>query len=1454
MDSDLLDVVGLTVQAGGASALLDVERPDFPWAYCAGSDVTAHPALHELRVSDEDDGAAASAAEGCSSSPTGRSSSAYSSYLAQAERRGVLIAKGAPSFALGLITAPSLLMSWDKLMSAGTSVLRGSLPTPLRPPPLPRFSKRCDSTGQHVFQASPSGAGKLMNGPIPWIGPGISATHEPHARAALPSVPDVIHPSAPARGGPPRGRLERTRVVMWDISCGREAFPIPVVVDCGLDVPPAFLRRLLLASVHYTPSYIGKENVQPDAAPSAPPSELPGPISCAAALISAPVLVQDPEHLLASPGRKRFAEWPLPASSEGGDEPNPVPATEATILADDDEEKEETVAPLIDMSHWHTLEALSAALSPLAAAPKSAAAAAAPQAAAPGSAAPNAAMQAKDNVKAEQATAASAPCTPSQLCDPPVPGYAAGDSSSSNTPTSTASEKPPQRNPQSYVKEYLACTQVYTHFLMDSGNLLECPLRLPCMPAVQEEFHTHEWHRHSTWACSCGAQVQTAVLTIGGDFSVFRCMVEAEQGIPASSAMDSVSFMLCPHCARTPAWQCKYCSVDDFSGGSLYVPHNLTCCLACSSPQPHGMPWAQPPSPSSSDPPPVSVRYIRTVDWCPQDPSPFALPPGADTVSQLNQQLKIFRAAHDPPQQPSAAPPPVLPQVPPSHVSGDVSYDELLQETALLQDSLMRFTTPQLVSNATNFSLPVSDIARVEKRSPNGYVYELHQDCVVGVDTRDMLALLEGSIGAQDGMEDAAGPALRESSQRQHTLRQLQLMRSMSERMDLRRLPMLPLPLGRCTPKPYFVEDWLVQGGPNEEDQEAASGNARDVQCASATGSHAASSCPSQGEMLGMLERYTPALRWAGILSSNGAASLPRYAADGSMQWVIPSQVATAMVDAVRSGAGGGRAGQYYMFGGWVDNLPASSPSPPVPSLKQIQRIRDGYIAAALAWGGNATVHQGSGLERGCRFPLAVPSKRPSAAPPQTLHLPFVSDGLQLLTAPVVECPADCPCHGKGGTAPPTEHRNDVVQRGIRLPLEVYWTGFGAKGWGVRCRCAIPKGTFVAVYAGLVTPNPSACVAYVVDLDTPQLYHESSSVDRPPYKSSMEEGWSSNRELQGCELLQRNMVQNASDEHCKLEDPSELPAPPLESEPAELPVQQAASSGNSDTARAEMMRGYYDHNKLCVDASVYCNISRFFNHSCKPNMSAVPVYFSPTADVRQPALALFASEQIPAYTELTWHYVHGYGQGDESVQYKDADGKDVQRCLCDEVMCRDKTRLQKFWTRTARGRLDYMHLSPQEVDERLAAERWGLADRPELPCSTAPVGGGAGSSSVKRGRARSQGASRASGGRGGGKAPRIGESSPPSASDSPPSTPTSSSDDDVFALMLPDSFPAAPATSSRSGGTKQRAGRAAAARSGVAPQGGSGEQWAGEEVSMELAALIDLTSSDEEHSVRFEGV
>ncbi|CAG9805422.1 unnamed protein product [Chironomus riparius] len=83
--------------------------------------------------------------------------------------------------------------------------------------------------------------------------------------------------------------------------------------------------------------------------------------------------------------------------------------------------------------------------------------------------------------------------------------------------------------------------------------------------------------------------------------------------------------------------------------------------------------------------------------------------------------------------------------------------------------------------------------------------------------------------------------------------------------------------------------------------------------------------------------------------------------------------------------------------------------------------------------------------------------------------------------------------------------------------------------------------------------------------------------------------------------------------------------------------------------------GASDH---CIDANFYGNVSRFFNHSCSPNIVPVRVYFE-HQDLRFPKIALFASKDIEPGEEIAFDY----GEKFWMIKYK------YFKCLCKSDKC-----------------------------------------------------------------------------------------------------------------------------------------------------------------------------------------
>lgn len=95
----------------------------------------------------------------------------------------------------------------------------------------------------------------------------------------------------------------------------------------------------------------------------------------------------------------------------------------------------------------------------------------------------------------------------------------------------------------------------------------------------------------------------------------------------------------------------------------------------------------------------------------------------------------------------------------------------------------------------------------------------------------------------------------------------------------------------------------------------------------------------------------------------------------------------------------------------------------------------------------------------------------------------------------------------------------------------------------------------------------------------------------------------------------------------------------------------------SSPAGPRVGRGY------TIDALTYGNVGRFINHSCLPNLHAQNVIYD-NDDKSMPHIMLFAMENIPPLTELTYHYNYSLGQ------IHDSHGNvKVKKCYCGAVGC-----------------------------------------------------------------------------------------------------------------------------------------------------------------------------------------
>lgn len=186
----------------------------------------------------------------------------------------------------------------------------------------------------------------------------------------------------------------------------------------------------------------------------------------------------------------------------------------------------------------------------------------------------------------------------------------------------------------------------------------------------------------------------------------------------------------------------------------------------------------------------------------------------------------------------------------------------------------------------------------------------------------------------------------------------------------------------------------------------------------------------------------------------------------------------------------------------------------------------------------------------------------------------------------ILECTDACGCD--------QDCPNRVVQRGRQVPLELFKTKH--VGWGIRTRKALKPGTFITVYAGEILTNNEAEVRSLV-------YDEKL---RTTYVNDIEpyvlEYFDKKKSLQ------------------QAHDPREIPP------------------GVSPTTRDDLSFLLDNDRHYSLDAGHFGNFSRFFNHSCDPNMQIYHVYTDSVFDVARPWLAFFTQREVAEGEELTFSY------------------------------------------------------------------------------------------------------------------------------------------------------------------------------------------------------------------------
>jgi len=210
----------------------------------------------------------------------------------------------------------------------------------------------------------------------------------------------------------------------------------------------------------------------------------------------------------------------------------------------------------------------------------------------------------------------------------------------------------------------------------------------------------------------------------------------------------------------------------------------------------------------------------------------------------------------------------------------------------------------------------------------------------------------------------------------------------------------------------------------------------------------------------------------------------------------------------------------------------------------------------------------------------------------------------------IYECNSKCSCHRQHCT-------NRLVQNGLFHQLQLFHTE--KKGWGLRVLNDIPSGSFINAYSGeLITEEMAA----------KRDYKYLASLD---HKSRL----SMNNEQKNREKVAKGFAKKSGKR------------PPMafkSTSRQSIDSPTMSDSSNDEDEDKDKDKDGDDEDDACfiLDAKNYGSISRFYNHSCKPNVYTQNVFIE-SHDPRFPVIALFACRTIRAGEEICWDYNYKVG-------------------------------------------------------------------------------------------------------------------------------------------------------------------------------------------------------------------
>ncbi|CAF2506722.1 unnamed protein product [Rotaria sp. Silwood2] len=243
----------------------------------------------------------------------------------------------------------------------------------------------------------------------------------------------------------------------------------------------------------------------------------------------------------------------------------------------------------------------------------------------------------------------------------------------------------------------------------------------------------------------------------------------------------------------------------------------------------------------------------------------------------------------------------------------------------------------------------------------------------------------------------------------------------------------------------------------------------------------------------------------------------------------------------------------------------------------------------------------------------------------------------------IYECNGKCKCDSRC--------TNRCVQFGLNTLLQIYNTS--EKGWGVRTLYDLPAGTFLSFYAGEILNDEDAnrrglektmgdvyftALDFVTSLKPTSSQRKLRSISQKDQSNEQTDFYTDDHQLFSDQASQ---IQRNENKYTSIEEKN--------------------FSLENNQVFPDYQQINYDSGIFVMDAHFKGNVSRFYNHSCSPNVFVQNVFIE-TWDVRFPWVAFFTASNIKAGTELVWDYSYEV----DTVENR------VLHCRCGSDECRHR--------------------------------------------------------------------------------------------------------------------------------------------------------------------------------------